>query len=268
MPEYPEIRHLARQMDEALAGRTIAGADISNPKCLNLGAEEFRRAIAGRAVEGADARGKWAFLRLGGGGRLALNLNMGGNVVLFGPGEGPREKWRAVLRFADGSSLSVGFWFLGYLHFIGAGEPHAMTDGLGADPLAGDFTFAAFDALLGARKAPVKSLLLRQDLVAGIGNYYIQDMLFLARVHPLMPASALDAEARRRIYTVMRSYMKKALDLGGAYYENDLYDRPGGFSEMLIGYREGKPCPVCGTAIKKIRTGSTSGYVCEKCQPI
>lgn len=268
MPELPEIRHLAGQMNEALTGKTFAGADIVNPKCLNMGADEFVCALSGRAVAGATSLGKWVFLHLDGGSCLALNLNMGGNVVLYGPGLGPRDKWRVNLRFSDGCSLSVGFWFLGYLHFIAPGQPHTMTDGLGADPLAPDFTFDAFDALLGRRKLPIKALLLRQDVIAGIGNYYIQDMLFLARVHPMKSVAALGLEERRRVYDAMRSYLQKALDLGGAWYENDLYDRPGRYREMLIGYKEGQPCPVCGTAIKKIKTGSTSGFMCERCQAL
>ncbi len=268
MPELPEIRHLACQMNGALSGKVFAGADILNPKCLNMGADEFVRALSGRAVVSATSLGKWVFLSLDGGSRLALNLNMGGNVVLYGPGLGPREKWRVNLKFTDGCSLSIGFWFLGYLHFIAPGQPHPMTDGLGADPLAPDFTFEAFDALLGRRKLTIKALLLRQDVIAGIGNYYIQDMLFLARVHPMKSVAALDAEERRRVYDAMRSYLQKALDLGGASYENDLYDQPGAYKEMLIGYKEGQPCPQCGSAIRKIKTGSTSGFICEGCQPL
>lgn len=267
MPEYPEIRSLAAQMDKALAGKVLTGAEIANEKCLNLPPEEFLRRIEGRAILGANSRGKWAFLPLDDGSRLALNLNMGGNVVLYGPGDGPREKWRVVLRFSDGCSLSIGFWFLGYLHHIGMSEPHPMTDGLGADPLAEDFTFEGFDRLLGQRKLPIKTYLLKQDGIAGIGNYYIQDMLFLARVHPMRPIASLDAGERQRIYDTMRGYLQKALDLGGAWYENGLDDQPGRFKEMLIGYKEGQPCPECGTAIKKIKTGSTSGFVCEVCQP-
>lgn len=267
MPEYPEIRHLACQMGEALKGKTIAGADILQEKCLNMPADDFVKAISCHVVEGAGWKGKWVLIRLDGEARLALNLNMGGNVVLYGPGEGPREKWRAVVKFADGCSLSIGFWFLGYLHFIGAGEPHPLTDSLGADPLADDFAFEKFDALLGTRKTPVKTLLLRQDLIAGIGNYYIQDMLFLARVHPMKPVAELSREERLRVYEAMRSYLGRALAQGGAWYENGLDDKPGGFKEMLIGYREGQTCPACGTVIRKIKTGSTSGFVCETCQP-
>ncbi len=268
MPEYPEIRHLAEQMHSALAGKTLSGVEVANPKCLNLPQEEFLRRIEGRTILGATSKGKWAFLKLDDGSRLALNLNMGGNVVLYGPGEGPREKWRVVLRFTDNCSLSIGFWFLGYLHLIGPGEPHPMTDGLGADPLSEEFTFEEFDRLLGRRKLPIKTFLLRQDVISGIGNFYIQDLLFLAKIHPLRPIESLTTEERIRIYETMRSYLQQALDLGGASYENGLYDEPGGFKEMLIGYKEGQPCPVCGTAIKKIKTGSTSGFVCERCQPL
>jgi formamidopyrimidine-DNA glycosylase len=268
MPEYPEIRHLASQMNDALSGKTFSGVDILNAKCLNLDADPFAQSITGRAIDSVGWRGKWVLAHLDNGDRLALNLNMGGNVVLFGPGEGPREKWRINLKFTDGCSLSIGFWFLGYLHYLRQGAAHPMTDALGADPLADGFTFERFQALLGSRKTPIKTLLLKQDVIAGIGNFYIQDMLFLARVHPLKTVASLDEEERLRIYRAMRVYLQLALGSGGAWYENGLDDQPGGFKQMLVGYRAGKPCPVCGTAIEKIKTGSTSGFVCPTCQPL
>ncbi len=268
MPEYPEIRNLAQQMDGALRGKRITGVEVANEKCLNLSVENFSARVVGRTIEGAHWQGKWCFLRLGQGDRLALNLNMGGNVVLYPPGQGPREKWRVVLRFADGDSLSVGFWFLGYLHWIGAGEPHPMTDKLGADPLADDFTFERFQGLLAGRKLPIKGLLLKQEHIAGIGNYYIQDILFQARLHPMRAALSLTVEEQQRLYDAIRDRFALALAQGGAWYENDLYDEPGRFREMLIGYKEGQPCPQCHTPIQKIKTGSTSGFVCPVCQPL
>lgn len=268
MPEYPEIRNLAQQMDTDLRGRRISALEVANPKCLNLPEEEFRALVVGKGIEGAAWRGKWCLLQLDGGDRLALNLNMGGNVVLYGPGEGPREKWRVVLRFEDGCCLSIGFWFLGYLHWIGAGQAHALTDKLGADPLAEDFTFERFRGLASGRKLPIKTLLLKQETIAGIGNFYIQDILFAARVHPLRQANTLDDAELQRLYEAILERLREALELGGAFYENDLHDQPGRFKALRIGYRAGQPCPECGTTIIKIKTGSTSGFICPNCQPL
>lgn len=269
MPEYPEIHHLAVQMDAALRGKSIVDAQVNQPKCLNLDPEDFCRVVTGRTLTGAWSRGKWVFLGLHDGARLALNLNMGGNVVLHAAGEPLREKWRVALRFADGTALSIGFWFLGYLHHIAADAPHPLTDGLGADPMADGFTFEEFDRILGQRKTAVKSILLRQDLLCGIGNFYAQDLFYLARIHPMRPVHTLTTQERRRLYDVLRDYLGRARDLGGAWYERGLDDQPGGYGEeqLLVGYREGKPCPACGQPIQKIKTGSTSAFVCTQCQP-
>ncbi len=268
MPEYPEISHLAGQMNGALTGKTISGAEVNQEKCLNMSVEAFQQAVSGRTIIGVTSLGKWAFMALDDGARLALNLNMGGNVVLRQPGEPLRDKWRAALRFADGSALSVGFWFLGSLHHIAPGQAHALTDNLGADPMAEGFSFEDFDRILGQRKATIKSVLLRQDLICGIGNFYVQDLLFLARLHPARPVNSLDQRERRAIYDAMRSLLADARRKGGAWYENGLDDQPGGFeeAELLVGYRQGQPCPACGEPIVKIKTGSTSGFICPQCQ--
>jgi len=266
VPEIPEIWSLAGQMQQVLPGKTVADIDIRGEKALNLPPEEFTAAITGQCIARVYSHGKWIIWHCEGGGRLLLNLNMGGETVYY-PNDGPpREGWRLHLHFTDGSRLSIGFWWLGYFHYVPAGEKHPMADALGPDIFGSAFTLPWFTAALQKRKRAVKALLLDQRLMAGIGNYYIHDILFLAGIHPQRAANTLTDAECECLYNTIRSRLQQSAALRGAAYERDLYDEPGGFADDLIGYKEGQPCPKCGTPIQKIPTGSNAGYICPTCQ--
>ncbi|MDO9099593.1 MAG: DNA-formamidopyrimidine glycosylase family protein [Caldisericota bacterium] len=270
MPELPEVRHLALQMDGELRGRTVAGIDVVQPKCLNVPLSEFERLTVGRTATKVTSRGKWVFMTLDPGSTFLLNLGMGGEALVHAKGEPLPDNRQVAFRFGDGSALSFHFWWFGYVHVVPSAElsSHAMTSQLGLDPLNDvEFAWPAFDRLLDARKrTAIKAILMDQKNIAGIGNVYIQDILFAARLHPMRKAGDVVSEERHALYDVIRSQLKHALELGGLAYEKDLYNQPGGFKDFLVGYREGKPCPVCGTAVQKIKTGSTASFICPMCQ--
>ncbi len=119
------------------------------------------------------------------------------------------------------------------------------------------------------KKTRVKALLLDQSKVAGIGNAYIHDILFLARLHPNRLVASLSSSERAGLYQAVQDGLLPSLDKNGAFYETDLYGQKGRFTmeDILIGYREGNPCPRCSSSILKIRTGSTSSFICPVCQP-
>jgi len=266
MPEYPEIAHLAEQMDSALRGKRVAEVEVLQPKCLNVEPDALRKALDGATLGGTRQRGKWLLTEVTPG-WLLLNLGMGGEVLLTARERLP-EKRRVVIDFSDGSCLSINFWWFGYLHFAARGqlEQHEMTAKLGPNVL--DLSRDEFTRLLDGQKGSVKSFLLDQSRVAGIGNAYIHDILFLARVHPLQKLSALDAAARERLFDGVQRGLRPSVDKGGAFYEMDLFGQKGGFTmdDILIGYKEGRPCPECGHPIEKIKTGGTSSFICPSCQ--
>jgi formamidopyrimidine-DNA glycosylase len=105
-----------------------------------------------------------------------------------------------------------------------------------------------------------------QSKVAGIGNVYIQDILFQARLHPNRPIAKMSEDERFALYQAIVTNLAGATRLGGLAFEKDLYNRGGGFRDFLVGYREGKPCPKCGTVIQKIRAGATASFICPRCQ--
>ncbi len=265
MPEIPEIVARAREM-QALVGKTIAGIEVLQPKCLNLSEETFVESLSGTQILDVSHRGKWVVVGTSQG-WLLLGLGMGGEIILATRNSLP-EKWRLIFDFADQTCLAVNFWWFGYAHFVHELGDHPMTVNLGPD--AWGLTLEEFREILQGRRGGIKSFLLNQKRIAGIGNVYVQDPLFKAGVHPLRSIDSLNDEEIETLWQSIQETLQESIDLGGTYWEQTLYGGRGGWDEshLLVAYREGKPCPKCGTLIEKIKTGSTSSYICPACQPL
>jgi formamidopyrimidine-DNA glycosylase len=268
MPELPEIASRAREMRASLVGKTIDSIEVLQPKCLNIPVEDFSTALTGARLLDANNRGKWILVETTQG-WLLFNLGMGGEILLVTRATLP-EKYRLIFDFDDDTCLAVNFWWFGYAHYIPDGKlaEHQMSAKLGPNAL--DLDAADLRALVQGRRERVKSFLLNQERIAGIGNAYVHDILFLARLHPLRTLDTLSDQEVEELAGAIHAGLQPSLDKGGAFYEVDLYGQPGGFTgdQIIIGYREGEPCPQCGTIIEKIKTGSTSSFICPNCQQL
>ena len=270
MPELPEIIVLSQQMNQELIGNEVEYVEIFQPKNLNIPIDEFIEKIMSCRILSVKGRGKWLFLELSGAQFLLINLGMGGDLVHFSPGDTLPEKYKFKLQFVDGSGFTINFWWFGYIHLIDKTllKTHKMTGTLGLSPLDEGFTLAYFKKLLNGRKGRVKSFILNQKRVAGIGNVYVQDILFRARLHPNRKINTLTVQEVESLYASMRQTLLKSIEKSGLVYERDFYGNRGRFSEedFLVAYKTGKHCPLCTTSIEKIRVGSTSSYICPICQ--
>ena len=268
MPELPEIATRAREMRSELVGKTITAVEVLQPKSLNVPPEEFSTALTGATLVDVTYRGKWLFVETSQG-WLLLNLGMGGELLLVTRETLP-AKYRLILDFDDHTCLSINFWWVGFVHHVPDGKlaAHRMTAKLGTSAL--EVTSDNLRALLKGRRRRIKSLLLDQSQIAGIGNFYVHDILFLARLHPLRPANTLSDAEIDELAQAIRDVLQLSLDKGGAWYELDLHGQGGGFTrgDLVVGYQEGQPCPACNTPIEKIKTGSTSHFVCPQCQAL
>ncbi|HEY9075816.1 MAG TPA: DNA-formamidopyrimidine glycosylase family protein [Anaerolineaceae bacterium] len=266
MPELPEIVSRAREMDVELHGKQITAIEVIQPKSLNMPVQEFQAALTGATLKGTYARGKWIITETSQG-YLLLNLGMGGEILLVTRATLPPKR-RLVFDFSDQTSLAINFWWFGYAHFAAHGElhQHPMIGKLGLSPL--ELDSSSLRNLIQGKRGTIKSFLLDQSQVAGIGNAYIHDILFLARLHPLRPLNSLKDAEITGLVQAFRAGLLPSLEKGGAFYEVNLQGQKGGFQvgDILIGYREGQPCPACGEIIIKIKTGSTSSYICPACQ--
>ena len=266
MPELPEIASRAAQMNAELTGKTITGIEILQPKSLNIPVEQFTAALTGATLRSTTHRGKWLVTDTTGG-WLLINMGMGGEILLVTRATLPK-KYRLIFDFTDGSCLAINFWWFGHVHY-------APADGLDANPMLSKIgpnaltvTAADLRERFAKRKTRLKSYLLDQSEIAGIGNAYIHDILFLARLHPLRELSSLSAAEIDMLVQGIHQGLEPSLEKGGAFYEVDLHGKPGGFlmEDIIIGYREGKPCPVCGATIQKMKTGSSTSFICPTCQ--
>ncbi len=267
MPELPEITCRAREMNAALPGRRIDAVEVLQPKCLNAPTETFRKGLVGAQIAGVTHRGKWLFVETSQG-HLLINMGMGGELLLI-PRDRLPEKWRVRFDLDNDKVLSINFWWFGNTHYVKSGKlaEHKETAKLGPSPL--DLSMQEFTDLLAGRRSGIKSFLLDQSKIAGIGNAYIHDVLFRAGLHPLRSIPTLSAAEIEHLYDAIHIELSRSIDKGAAWYEVDLHGKPGGFTaeDLLVGYRDGKPCPTCGTTIEKIKTGSTASFICPTCQP-
>jgi formamidopyrimidine-DNA glycosylase len=268
MPELPEIVSRTKEMKQELVGKTIVGLEVLQPKCLNILEKTFIEALTGARLLNVTNRGKWILIETDKG-WLLLNLGMGGEILLVTRASLP-EKRRLIFDFDDGTCLTINFWWFGYAHYVPSDglTNHTMTAKLG--PNANELTVEGLRSVLKGRRGSIKSFLLNQSLIAGIGNAYVHDVLFMARLHPLRPIDTLTDGEVDGLAEAINGGLQSSIDKGGAFYELNLYGQKGGFTmeDILIGYQDGKPCPICGTAIEKIRTGSTSSFICPSCQPL
>ena len=268
MPEYPEIHSRAREMKLALVTRSFTNIEVVQPRCLNLPKTRFIHELVGAKVLDVGHKGKWLMVETTKG-WLLLNLGMGGELLLVTRATLPK-KYRLLFDLDDGSCFAVNFWWFGYAHYVAMGEldRHEMTARLGPNALP--ITVEDLGRMISGRRGGVKSFLIDQSNIAGIGNAYVHDILFLARLHPLRTLDTLSTEDVTRLAEAIHKGLQPSADKGGAFYEVNIHGQGGGFTgdDILIGYKEGKDCPNCGTKIEKIKTGGTSSFICPQCQKL
>ena len=271
MPELPEVETIARTLAPAAVGRTIAGIDLLYRPLLRTGSRKTLAALAGRRVLGVRRRGKMLLISCEGGRTLVFHLKMTGQF-LFAPMSDPRDKHtRLIIRFAEGRD-ELRFRDVRKFGFLLCleGEPESSCGELarlGPEPL--EIGLPDFAGLLRTRKGRIKSLLLDQARIAGIGNIYADEMLFDARIHPETPASSLRRPAVERLYHSMRKILASAIEAGGSTVQDyrDAAGNPGGFQlEHKVYDRTGEPCIACGSPLRMKRIGGRSSHFCPRCQ--
>jgi formamidopyrimidine-DNA glycosylase len=259
-------------MTKEIVGKRISKVEVANPKCLNMPLEQFQKTVVGKTIKSVESRGKWLFIKLGSDHVLLFNPGMGADVIHFRPNDRLPEKYQTKIALEDGSGFTIRAWWFCYLHLIHANEldKHKLTAKLGITPLNERFTLDYFRQLIKNKRGNIKTFMLDQKNIAGIGNVYIQDMLFNAKVHPQRSISSLADKEIEALYKSMKSALNESIEMGGLAYEKDFYGNKGSYSsdQFKIAYKPGKLCPICKTIIQKIKTGSTSSFICPHCQSL
>ncbi len=270
--ELPELTVLAEQMVKEIVGKRVVGVEVANPKCLNMPFERFQRILAGNTIKSVENRGKWLFIRLDRDQVLLFNPSMGVDLIHFRQKDILPERYHIRFVLDDETGFTIRVWWFCYLHIAPAGKlnEHRLTAKLGITPLDIKFTYGYFRQLLDSRKENIKTFLLDQKNIAGIGNFYIQDILFNAKMNPKRKITSLIDSEIEILSDLIRLVLNQSIRLGGLAYEKDFYGNKGryGKEQFKIAYKSGEPCPVCQTVIQKIRVGSTSSFICPDCQPL
>ena len=270
MAELPEIYKYGKQMNDTLKGKKIADFYLLQEKCSNVSEAEFKKRVAGASVERVYNKGKWILTTLDNKETILLSLGMGADVLYYENADSLPEKYQVRMHFTDGSGYTIRFWWFGkYLlvpEYELSDEPN--TKDIGVDPFDEKFTPDYFKNLLRGKKTGVKAFLMNQKNVSGIGNMYMHDILFMARLHPAKKISAMKDGDIDSLYAAITGLLKKSYEMGTFAYESDIFGKKGsyGMDNFLVGYKEGKPCPVCGELIIQIKAGSSSTFICPKCQ--
>ena len=268
MPELPEVETVARGLQQRLPGSTITGAAVYWPRTLaRPEADEFQARIAGRRVESVGRRGKYVVITLDRG-YLLVHLKMSGRLFLAPAGEALDRHIRAVLDLDGGRQLRFrDARKFGRIYLVD--ELEEVTATLGPEPLVAGFSLEDFGRLLGRRSGRLKSMLLDQEFLAGVGNIYADEILFVARLHPLRRANTLTAGDQARLYEAIRAVLHRAIAACGTTLPDrnylDAEGRAGDYQAEVYG-REGGPCPACGTPIQRLVIGGRSTHFCPKCQ--
>ncbi len=287
MPELPEVETVARQLEPEVEGHRIEALEVLDARWSRpVPPERLGKEVSGATIEGLGRRGKYLLLALDGDRTLVMHLRMTGNLVLvegeemIDPAEGrllymgerstEARHLRARFVLDDGREL----WFTDPRRF---GEGFLIADEdlpqrfakLGVEPLSDEFTAERLGEAAAGRQAPLKSFLLDQTRIAGVGNIYADEALYRARLHPLSPAGSMKPEHLQALRDGVVEALQAGIDAGGSSID-DYRDGRGEKGTMqerfLVHTREGEPCPDCGGEIVRIVVSGRSTYFCPSCQ--
>jgi formamidopyrimidine-DNA glycosylase len=273
VPELPEVETIRSRLAPALAGRRLDRVEIRDERLTRPDPPDaIAGALEGERIADVRRRGKYLIFEFESGRHLLVHLRMTGGFQHPTPISSDADPHRrALITLDDGSDVAYrdvrrfGTWL-----FLERGELDEYLDArIGGEPLERAFTAAAFGRQLEGRKAPIKSALLDQKAVAGVGNIYADEALWFARIHPLRPAGALSTEEIAELRRAIRKALRRGLARQGATLRD--YRDPNGNSgrmqhEFHVYGRTGESCDRCGTPIEKTRVAGRGTWFCPRCQ--
>jgi formamidopyrimidine-DNA glycosylase len=270
--EHPEVVVLAGQMNESLSGRVIedavAGGTPNKFVFIHPEVQAFQKVIKGKELGTASALGKWLSLGVVPGYSLQLG-DLGGKILLHSESDPVPKKHHLLLRFRDRSFLTVAVQGWGFITLLEHGEQlEDMYEESGIIPTSPFFTpeyLLERAGSFGASKS-IKEFLISSPGIAGIGNGYLQDILFRAGIHPRRKLGVVSADEMASVHSATVETLLKAIEKGGRDTESDLHGNPGGYTPLMDRRAMDRPCPKCGSEIDKISFMGGSCYFCHVCQ--
>ena len=269
MPELPEVETVKNQLSPHIIGRTITKVTLHWERMVKgQDAAEFVRLVAGQKIMDMTRQGKYMIVHLSDGSKLIIHLKMTGSLILGKNDAEPPKYTRAIIHLDDGQNVFFRdprkFGVLKLLKDL-----REIDAKLGPEPLEEDFTLKLFTEGLLKRTAPIKALLLDQKFLAGVGNMYADEALFLARIDPRRAANSLKKAEIKRLFDAIHDVLNAGIKFGGASVVT--YFHPDGsvgtaHQHFNVAHNQKKECPVCGGPIERVVVRGRGSYYCPRCQ--
>jgi len=265
MPELPEVETIKRELGKAVLGKKITDVCVHNPAVVRQpSVEKFKAGLKGATIRNILRKAKVLILELSNGKSLVIHLKMTGQLVY--PGNG--KKSRVSFHLSNGKILDFNDQRLfAELRLLDDWRALGFIQGLGPEPF--DINLEQFKEMLASRRTKIKPLLMDQTFISGTGNLYAAEVLFRARIHPERPAASLQDKEKEVLWKEIKNTLNEAIQHKGSSVDQyvQLSGEPGDYAKYHRVYdREGKPCFVCKTPIKRTALGGRGTYFCPKCQ--
>jgi formamidopyrimidine-DNA glycosylase len=261
MPELPDVEGVARFLRRSAAHRRITRVEVRDPSVVRSPAPRmFARRLRGRSIRSVGRRGKYLLIGLSGDLVVVGHLRMTGEFVMVPRGRPFRAQTRLVLGLGRDDLRFVDQRRFGHVDLVGAADLAAVPGlrALGAEPLSPEFSLDRLRALVAGRRGTLKAFLLRQDLIAGIGNIYADEILFRARLRPGRQLRTLRADEIRALYGSIRAVLRRAVAA--------LSRRGRPVGDLTIVREPGGTCPRCGGPLRVAAIAGRTTYFCPRCQ--
>ncbi len=270
MPELPEVETIKTQLNKLIKGKKIKEVEVRMPKLVRHPVKEFKKLVEGRKIVSFSRRGKLLIIELSNQYFLVVHLKLSGQLIYNGK---IGKHTHLIYYFTDKTHLAHNdLRKFGYVKIVNKDSLGRLIEKekYGPEPLSREFSLGLFKEILNKRKkSKIKTLLMDQTFIAGIGNIYASEILFRAEVMPTRVVETLKPEEIKKIYQAIKTILKLAIKKKGTS-ANDYLDAKGEKGDYLkvakVYQREGQPCLVCGTKIKRIKMNSRSSFYCPKCQ--
>ena len=271
MPELPEVETVRRGLEKLILDKKISSVEIRYPKMIKTDLDEFQNEVPGKEIQSMGRRGKYLLFYLTDK-VLISHLRMEGKYFYY-PGQVPERKHAHVLiHFEDGGTLVYeDVRKFGTMELLAPDllEAYFISKNLGPEPTEQDFDLEIFIGALKKSKKTIKSHLLDQTLVAGLGNIYVDEVLWRAKVHPSRTSKSLSAQEARKVHDQTIEVLGQAVEKGGSTIRTytNAFGEDGTMQDFHQVYdKAGQACSRCGSMIEKIQLGGRGTHFCPKCQ--
>lgn len=274
MPELPEVETVRRGLTKLVEGSTIKSVDVLYPKMVNLPPKDFENALKGKKIDRIDRRGKYLLIRLSDHLTIVSHLRMEGKYDVEPDGAPLDKHTHVVFHLTDGRELRYNDTRkFGRMNLVDTGTEMAVAGlkTIGPEPTEQALTLDYITAIFKKSRKVIKPFLLDQSNIAGLGNIYADEVLWLSKINPKQPVNSLKPAQIKRLRKNIITEIQMAIDGHGTtvHSYSTAYGEAGNFQNHLNVYgRQGEPCPRCGTKIVKIKLAQRGTHYCPKCQPL